>query len=68
MKLRKCLKGPNFSVVNVLTVLKYPRMYFYPFDESTRDKFSWNMSLLLRSEILELFVKSLTNDNQYSNP
>ena len=47
------------------TLIKSPRKHFYPFHSQHRNELSSNMSPLLRSEILELFVNTLTADDKY---
>ena len=48
------------------TALKSARQNFYPIVSSSRDILSWKVSLLVRSEILGLFVNTLTADYKYS--
>ena len=48
------------------TFPKFRRQHFYPIFSSIWDKLSWETSLLVRSEILQLFVNILTADCKYS--
>ena len=47
------------------TRLKSARKHFDPLDWSIRDKLSWRLSLLIRFEILRLFVNTLTDDDKH---
>ena len=48
------------------TVLKSPRHNYYQMFPWISDKFSWKKSALVRSEILRLFVNTLTGEYRYS--
>lgn len=54
---RSCFRTPFGSQrINMSQkLLKSARNHFDPFDWSIRDEMSWNMSLLLRSEMLHFF-------------
>ena len=46
------------------TLLKYARKHFYLFDSSITDQLCWSMSLLVSSEILGMFVNTLTANDK----
>ena len=48
------------------TQLKFAWHHFYPVVPSIWDKLSWEKSLLVRTEILGLFVNIWTADDKYS--
>ena len=48
------------------TLLELPLQQFHPTFPLMQDKLSWKTSLLVRSEILRLFGKTLTADHIYS--
>ena len=53
--------------VNVFqTLLKSARLHYFPKFSCIRDMLSWKKSDLVWSEILRLFVETLTADNKYS--
>ena len=47
-------------------MLKSARHHYYPIFPCIWDKLSWKKSALVWSEILRLFVNTLTADNKYS--
>ena len=49
------------------TLVKSARHHFYPVFLLTCDKLSWKKFLLVRPEILGLFVNTLTADGKYSH-
>ena len=65
---RSCLKTPfaNERVNGFQTQLKSARSHYYALFSSIRGKLSWKMSALVWCEILRLFVKTLTADENYS--
>ena len=73
MWLLKCLKGPTSEYVTVSNVLagcehcsNQRGQNIYQMFPWIWDKLSWKKSGLVRSEILGLFVKTLTGEYQYS--
>ena len=48
------------------TMLKSAQQHFYHFFLSLSREWIWKMSLLVISEILELFLNTLTADDKYS--
>ena len=56
----------NQPVNGQQTLLKSARHYYYPIFPWIRDKLSWKKSALVRSEILGLFVNTLTAEYTYS--
>ena len=65
---RSCLRTPfaNERVNEFQTVLKSARHHYYSLFSSIRGKLSCKKSALVWCEILSLFVKTLTADNNYS--
>ena len=65
---RSCLKTPfaNERVNGFQTLLKSARSHYYPLFSSIRGKLSCKKSALVWCEILRLFVKTLTADENYS--
>ena len=63
-----CFRRPfGNQRVNVFqTLLKSARHHYYPIFRCIWDILSWKKSALVWSEILRLFVKTLTADNRYS--
>ena len=47
-------------------MLKSARDHYFPIFPWIRDKLSWKMSALVKSEILRLFLNTLTPDDKYS--
>ena len=64
-----CFRRPFANKrVNVFqTLLKSERQHYYPIFLCIWDMLSWKKSALVSSEILRLFVKTLTADNKYSH-
>ena len=68
MKLLKCLKSTVWEHPLASNVLKDSK-HWWNLHESAKlfwDELCWKMSLLLRSEILGLFIETLIVDNKYS--
>ena len=65
---RSCFGRPcgNQRVNGFQTLLKSARHHYYPIFPCIRDILSWKKSALVWSEILRLFVNTLTADNKYS--
>ena len=63
-----CFRRPfcNERVNALQTLLKSERHHHYPIFSIILDILSWKTSALVWSEILRLFVKTLTADNKYS--
>ena len=55
----------NERVTGFQTLLKSARHHYYPLFSSIRGKLSWKKCALVRSEILRLFVSTLTADDKY---
>ena len=55
----------NERVTGFQTLLKSARHHYYPLFSSIRGKLSWKKCALVRSEILRLFVNTLTADDKY---
>ena len=49
------------------TLLKYARKHFYLIFSSFLEKLNQKRSLLVRSEILRVFVNTLTADDKYND-
>ena len=64
---RSCFRTPFDSqrVNGSQTLLKAARQHFYFTFSSIWDKLSWKTSLLVTSEILRLFVNTMTADHKY---
>ena len=65
---RSCFTRPfgNQRVNGFETLLKSERHHYFPLCPRFRDKLSWKKSALVTSEILRLFVNTLTPDDKYS--
>ena len=65
---RSCFRRPygNQPVNGFQTLLKSARHHYYPIFPCIWDILSWKKSALVWSEILRLFVNTLTADNKYS--
>ena len=65
---RSCLRTPfaNEGVNGFQTLLKSARHHYYPLFSSIRGKLSSKESALVRCEILRMFIKTLTADDNYS--
>ena len=65
---RSCFRRPcgNQPVNGFQTLLKLARHHYYPIFPCIWDILSWKKSALVWSEILRLFVNTLTADNKYS--
>ena len=50
---------------NRIKLLKSAQQQFYPIFSSFLDKLNWKTSPLVRSEILALFVSTLTTDDKH---
>ena len=63
-----CFRRPcgNQSANGFQTLLKLGRHHYYPIFPCIWDILSWKKSALVWSEILRLFVNTLTADNKYS--
>ena len=63
-----CFRRPfGIQRVNVFqTLLKSARQHYYPIFSCIWDFLSWKKAALVWSEILRLFVNTLTADNKYS--
>ena len=48
------------------TLLKSARHHYFPIFPLIGDKLSWKKSALVTSEMLRVFVKTLTPDDKYS--
>ena len=65
---RSCFTRPcgNQRVNGFQTLLKSARQHYYPIFPRIWDILRWQKSALVWSEILRLFVNTLTVDNKYS--
>ena len=63
-----CFRRPfgNQRVQEFQTLSKSARHHYYPIVPLIWDKLSWKKCRLVRFEILELFVNTLTTDDKYS--
>ena len=63
-----CFRRPfgNQRVQEFQTLSKSARHHYYPIVPWILDKLSWKKCRLVRFEILELFVNTLTTDDKYS--
>ena len=68
MSKRSCFRTPLSSqrVSEFEILLKPARHNFHPIIPLIKDNLSWKTSFLVRSEILGLFVNTLTADDKYS--
>ena len=68
MSKRSCFRRPcrNQRVSEFQTLLKSARHHYYPIFPCIWDILSWKKSALVWSEILSLFLNTLTADNKYS--
>ena len=64
-----CFRTPfgNQRVQEFQTLSKSARHHYYPIVPWIWDKLSWKKCRLVRFEILELFVNTLTTDDRYSS-
>ena len=64
-----CFRRPfgNQRVQEFQTLSKSARHHYYPIVPWIWDKLSWKKCRLVRFEILELFVNTLTTDDKYSS-
>ena len=64
-----CFRTPfgNQRVQEFQTLSKSARHHYYPIVPWIWDKLSWKKCRLVRFEILELFVNTLTTDDKYSS-
>ena len=65
---RSCFRTSfgSHSVKESQKLLKFARQQFYPTLSPLCDKLNWETSLLVRSEILGLFVNTFITDGKFS--